>query len=396
MGKSELKAMANRMKAKGLQKLRWYCQMCEKQCRDENGFRCHCSSESHQRQMAVFGQAPDRAVERFSGEFLEAFLALLRHGHRGSRVAATVVYNQLVADRRHVHMNSTRWATLTEFVQFLGRQGLATVEHTPKGWFIAYVDRGSEQAAKAGLKRKRVQSEELVIARQIERAQKKSMAEANGADNGDLGKIEDAYSGPGDADQEEFNKATGKVAIALRRAAPATPEVKPEMKFGLDEEEEEVINNKGKDAGKSTGTRRSAIDDLMEEEEKAKDRSNRKDHWLCPGIVVKVMSKSLAEKGHHYYKHKGLVKRVIDRYVGEIEMLESKHVVRVDQDELETVVPRIGGLVRIVNGAYRGSNARLLSVDMERFSAKLRIEKGLYDGRILEAVEYEDICKVAD
>lgn len=29
------KQIANRIKAKGLQKLRWYCQMCQKQCRDE-------------------------------------------------------------------------------------------------------------------------------------------------------------------------------------------------------------------------------------------------------------------------------------------------------------------------------------------------------------------------
>ena len=48
--------IANRIKAKGLQKLRWYCQMCGKQCRDENGFKCHLSSDSHQRQMMVFGQ----------------------------------------------------------------------------------------------------------------------------------------------------------------------------------------------------------------------------------------------------------------------------------------------------------------------------------------------------
>jgi hypothetical protein len=33
--------IANRIKAKGLQKLRWYCQLCQKQCRDENGFKCH-------------------------------------------------------------------------------------------------------------------------------------------------------------------------------------------------------------------------------------------------------------------------------------------------------------------------------------------------------------------
>ena len=33
------KAISNRIKAKGLQKLKWFCQMCEKQCRDENGFK---------------------------------------------------------------------------------------------------------------------------------------------------------------------------------------------------------------------------------------------------------------------------------------------------------------------------------------------------------------------
>jgi DNA/RNA-binding protein KIN17 len=417
MGKSDFltpKAIANRIKAKGLQKLRWYCQMCQKQCRDENGFKCHCMSESHQRQMAIFGQAPDRVMEGFSDEFLEEFLTLLRRAHRSSRVAATVVYNEFIADRHHVHMNSTRWQTLTEFVKFLGKEGHAKVEDTPKGWFLTYIDRDSEQAIKARLKRKRVKSDlaederqELMIARQIERAQRAKAngdegdANADDADDDDAGS-EDEYSGSDDeeeqqeGDAKEANKPAGKIAIALQRAAPA-PKVnpfddKPKVKFGF-EEEEEVANKKGKDAGKATDTRRSAIDDLMKEEEKAKERSNRKDYWLCPGIVVKVMSKSLAEKG--YYKQKGLVKRVIDKYVGEIEMLESKHVLRVDQDELETVIPQIGGLVRIVNGAYRGSNARLISVDTERFSAKLQVEKGLYDGKVLKAIEYEDICKIA-
>lgn len=136
-----------------------------------------------------------------------------------------------------------------------------------------------------------------------------------------------------------------------------------------------------------------ALDELMKEQEKAKERSNRKDYWVCEGIIVKVMSKALAEKG--YYKQKGVVRKVIDKYVGEIEMIENKHVLRVDQEELETVIPQIGGLVRIVNGAYRGSNARLLAVNTDKFCAKVQIEKGIYDGRVLQAIEYEDICKVA-
>ena len=44
MGKNDFmspKAIGNRIKAKGLSKLRWYCQLCSKQCRDENGFKCH-------------------------------------------------------------------------------------------------------------------------------------------------------------------------------------------------------------------------------------------------------------------------------------------------------------------------------------------------------------------
>ncbi|GJM90190.1 hypothetical protein PR202_ga06447 [Eleusine coracana subsp. coracana] len=425
MGKHEFltpKAIANRIKAKGLQKLRWYCQMCQKQCRDENGFKCHCMSESHQRQMQVFGQAPDRVVEGFSEEFLESFLTLIRRAHRHSRVAATVVYNEYINDRHHVHMNSTRWATLTEFVKFLGREGYCKVEDTPKGWFMTYIDRDSEQAVKARLKRKRVKSDlveeerqERMIARQIERAQR-SQVNANDGDDGNEAEdesesesesgSEEEYSGPDNGQEDsskEANKVTGKIAIALQKAVPG-PKVNPfedkPQKFGFDEEEEgaldkekyEATKKKGKDV-KASDTRKSALDELMKEEEKAKERSNRKDYWLCPGIVVKVMSKSLAEKG--YYKQKGVVKRVIDKYVGELEMLESKHVLRVDQDELETVIPQIGGLVRIVNGAYRGSNARLLSVDTEKFCAKVQVEKGLYDGKVLRAIEYEDICKIA-
>lgn len=50
--------------------------------------------------------------------------------------------------------------------------------------------------------------------------------------------------------------------------------------------------------------------------------------------------------------------------------------------------------MRIVNGAYCGSNAKLLAVDTSKFCAKVGIGKRLYDGRVLPAVEYGDICKI--
>lgn len=71
------KYVANKMKSKGLQRLRWYCQVCEKQCRDENGFKCHAQSESHLRQMLVVGEHAGKHISDFSAQFQSEFVALL-------------------------------------------------------------------------------------------------------------------------------------------------------------------------------------------------------------------------------------------------------------------------------------------------------------------------------
>lgn len=391
MGKNEFltpKAIANRIKAKGLQKLRWYCQMCQKQCRDENGFKCHCMSESHQRQMQIFGQNPNRIIDGYSEEFERMFLEHMKRSHRFSRIAATVVYNEYIADRHHIHMNSTQWATLTEFVKYLGRTGKCKVEETPKGWFITYIDRDSETLFKEKMKNKRIRADladeekqEREIKKQIERAEQ-LMSTGNEIGNGIEQEVQE---------KRMFEKSENE-KIKLSLGSSSKSNVKEESsRVVFDDVENESKNDKGNKGSGKMG--RSVLDELMREEEKAKERSNRKDYWLCEGIIVKVMSRALEEKG--YYKQKGIVRKVIDKYVGEIEMLESKHVLRVDQEELETVIPQIGGLVRVVNGAYRGSNARLLAVDTDKFCAKVQIEKGIYDGRVIKAVEYEDICKLA-
>ncbi len=62
--------------------------------------------------------------------------------------------------------------------------------------------------------------------------------------------------------------------------------------------------------------------------------------WLSVGLVVKVMSKQL--EPHGYYKKKGVIDRVLDKgYVGEVAMIDSGDVVRVDQAQLETVIPQV-------------------------------------------------------
>jgi DNA/RNA-binding protein KIN17 len=52
-------------------------------------------------------------------------------------------------DREHVHMNSTRWLTLSDFTEWLGTEGHAEVDYQEgKGWFLAYIDKDPQTMAR--------------------------------------------------------------------------------------------------------------------------------------------------------------------------------------------------------------------------------------------------------
>lgn len=93
------KYIANKIKAKGLQKLRWYCQMCQKQCRDENGFKCHTMSEAHQRQLLLFADNASKYIDEFSKEFSDGYCELLRRQFGTKRVNANKVYQDYIANK---------------------------------------------------------------------------------------------------------------------------------------------------------------------------------------------------------------------------------------------------------------------------------------------------------
>jgi len=173
------KAIGKAIKAKGLQKLKFYCQMCQKQCRDANGFKCHTTSEAHQRQLLLFAENPHKYMDEFSSDFLKDFLHLLKTRFGTRRVAANQVYQEYIKDRNHLHMNSTRWVTLTGFCKWMGRKGICTVDETERGWFITYIDRDPETLKKQENKNKEKKAEKdyeermaKIIEEQIERGKK--------------------------------------------------------------------------------------------------------------------------------------------------------------------------------------------------------------------------------
>ena len=403
MGKHEAltpKAIGKKIKSKGLQKLKYFCQMCQKQCRDENGFKCHSMSESHQRQLLLFAENPHKYMDAFSGEFLKDFLHLLKTRFGTKRVFANQVYQEYIKDRNHLHMNATRWVTLSGLVKWMGRKGICNVDNTEKGWFITYIDRDpvKVQKQKNLLRRQKVEKDyeerhQQIISEQIERG--KQLENKDKVDT-----IED-----GDDKTKEFKKESDEKKIAF-----TLPCVKPQTKApeastsGLklsnqlkNVDKSDTISvcssksSKRKLGSKETQSKKSALDQIIEEQEKLRQKSEKFDIWLLKGIVVKIITDSLGDK---YYKAKGVIEKVEDKYTCILRTLETNDVLKLDQKHVETVIPQIGRKVVVLRGLYRGLEATLTEVNYDKFCVKIRIDSEAAKGKIIDNVKYEDISKM--
>ncbi|XP_067391048.1 DNA/RNA-binding protein KIN17 isoform X1 [Emydura macquarii macquarii] len=392
MGKSDFlspKAIANRIKSKGLQKLRWYCQMCQKQCRDENGFKCHCMSESHQRQLLLASEDPQQFMDYFSEEFRNDFLELLRRRFGTKRVHNNIVYNEYISHREHIHMNATQWETLTDFTKWLGREGFCKVDETPKGWYIQYIDRDPEtirRQQEQEKKKKQDLDDEEKTAKFIEEQVRRGL-------EGKEQQESPVYTELNRENDEE------KVAFNLNKGASTSVAASSKTSNVLGPSALKMVGGAGsvkrKEPAHSSGQskekkKKSALDEIMEFEEEKK-KTARTDYWLQPEIVVKIVTKKLGEK---YHKKKAVVKEVIDKYTAVVKMIDSGDKLKLDQTHLETVIPAPGKKVLVLNGGYRGNEGILESINEKNFSATIIIESGPLKGRRVESIQYEDISKL--
>lgn len=370
--KGSIKDLANRMKAKGLQKLRWYCQMCEKQCRDENGFKCHTTSESHQRQLLLFAESSDEFLDQFSKDFEDGYLYLLKRCHGTKRTFANGVYQDYIHERDHIHMNSTKWLTLTEFVQHLGKSGKCVVDQTEKGWYVTWIDRDPETIAR---------QEALKKKEKVAKDDNEKMAEFinNQIERGSLNARDEKVEYT-----ELQREKDEKISLNL--------ELKPSVKSDSFTPNN-VLGNKsklynGKKDIKEVAEKRkkSALEEIMEEEKHRKktkeshndrstellDQSKSSKRWLKKNIVVKIITKSLGDK---YYKQKGYVKEIIgdDKMAAVVVLISNGTKMKLDQSHLETVIPAIGRTVLILSGPFKGQKAILKELDVDNFCARLKL-----------------------
>ena len=67
--------------------------------------------------MRLFAENHAHYINEYSKDFEHVFLDLLKRRYFSKSVPANKVYVDMISNKHHIHMNSTKWTTLTGFVE---------------------------------------------------------------------------------------------------------------------------------------------------------------------------------------------------------------------------------------------------------------------------------------
>jgi DNA/RNA-binding protein KIN17 len=356
------------------------------------------------------------------------YTSILRLRFNGRRVHANEAYKEYIAERHHIHMNSTIWETLTEYVIWLGKSKICKVDNTEeKGWFVTYIDQNPWDIGKKDRDPKDdSEREKDFIERQVER----------GKDDSDLFKKPDTIASSlkrkrtderiqlelkvknslTSTSIEEDVDDSVKKAFRIKKQSPRVRRREEDFELGSWNIEdvkdkmyslEELVANDPDNMSNVEELKkqverlemlieREKYKVMMEQEEdssssdeEVEEDARRTENWVRRGIVVKVMARNLGDK---FYRQKGYVRELSDKFTAIVVMVDSGSKVKLDQSYLETVIPGIGKNVIVCNGRRRGLVGMLKTIDRENFCGTLefRAKSGKVETFDLP---YEDFSK---
>lgn len=360
------KAVANRQKAKGLNKLRWYCQMCQKSCRDENGFKCHKTSEAHQRNMNLYSNNPGAFTGVYSKDFHHNFMNLFKL-QGGLRVLANSVYREYIKDRHHVHMNSTCWSSLTGYINHLGRQGIAKVEKAEKiydgkvDWWITYIERNPVLLRKKSKLEKTLRIEE----KDRKRAEQKAEEQRKRA----IKMIKPIK-------QKVFKKLLKKEILKFELKQTLKQELK--MNYTLPAGflmKKKVKQKKHKlDSFKFQLTKNKKHKRKTFFLKKKKILTNIKQFcWLKKNCILKIKHRTLSNGIYLEKKCKVMAINKI-KFTSKLNLNKTKILFEITQNNLQTVIPKNSTNVIILSGAFKNKIGLLRGLDINTFSGIIQIK----------------------
>jgi DNA/RNA-binding protein KIN17 len=407
--------------------------------------------------MKIFSDNAGGILDQYSKDFEKYYLTMLRMRHGTKQVNANNVYQEVIQDKQHIHMNATHWTTLTDFVQYLGRTGKCVVEENERGWFVSYIERDAGIIERQEAQQRREAADRKAEARQAQqmRLQREEAAKAldraghavtlEATEIRDLNdhqpiKVDLSASlsvnpsnklkmmktgmlaasngifGDDDDDEEDDKHPinTPKLpTILLPGEAPPPLSIDGGNKQHTKKRKDEISASKNDDPTQKRSKKSHNMENQNEGDGTDKQDQQKEDNWLYRDIVVRVIAKDLA--GGKYFRRKAVVDKLVDKYTAEVEILDSDpdardggDILRLDQADLETVIPKLKHKdssedtrkrkepkVRVLVGKYRGRKATIEHLDKKKYVADLlvRLEDG--ETKLVGDVPYEHFSQIA-
>lgn len=224
----------------------------------------------------MVGEDPRKHISDYSNQFQRDFLQLLKTAHGEKKVHINHFYQEYISNKEHVHMNATRWPSLTEFAKYLGREGICRVEDTEKGLHVSWIDNSPEALRRSDAIRKKERQdrgdeerEQKLIREQIEKAELDAEEKARDSEDEEMRtlqrkegekitlnfsvkqKEENGASIPS-SDQPEDNVPKGVEVEGISQNSPATvptstaPADKITLKMGASNKPKNVFSSASK------------------------------------------------------------------------------------------------------------------------------------------------------
>jgi DNA/RNA-binding protein KIN17 len=310
---------------KSMYKQKYFCQICSRQCRDKDGFKCHIQSITHQRNMEIVSEDPDRFINTYSKEFESGFVDIVKRNYKDIFVSANRVYIEYLNDKDAIHLNGTRWNSLTVFLKHLESCGLIAFQANESETKIKYLDKTPDALQdRANMERKQ---REMLYEEKKKRKEMENLKQLS--ERAQVVKVKDEISNT----VSEFVDP-GNIKIEFKKTQ---------------------INDIKHDYSddKLLGQKRKQIDGHD------KVKFDKDQPWIDKGLIVKIKDKSLTD----YLDKKGLIINIQSDYVAELKLSDGKKL-KIDQAYLEPVLPNLNNEVKILYGDQKHETGILLNTNL--------------------------------
>ncbi|XP_067667434.1 uncharacterized protein [Haliotis asinina] len=343
----------------------------------------------HDTVMEQFKRVSEEGRNRLSSKFENGFMNVLQQCYQDKKVEASEVYMKYMLNKGNVHISKTKWNTLDEFVRYQGKVGRFLVDYSSKIWYIKSLQK-VESTPNALSPRPKSRYSDSNLKRQSYRNGRTPIKEdmckniARCDENTRVPPVMNTGSEPLERNDLKWTLKREKVAFKMSpRRSPYKKDHRPSISQKLQSNHL-----------KPQGNRKSVLAEIMEEDEKEKERMNRRDSWLRPGIVVTIITDNY---GRNNYRKNCRIIGLLSPCTGVAHVLCNDSILMVDQKYLMTLVPEVGGLAYIVNGAYRGEKGvveRICTDQNAKTVCRVRLHGGPYSGRLLKKLNCDDVCKL--